>query len=256
MPEPDPNPAAGTGSRQFATTHWSAVQRAGDSQSPGSTAALEELCRAYWFPIYAFVRARGQGPEEARDLTQEFFARLLEKKWLAQADPERGRFRSFLLACCKNFLVNEWRHAHRLKRGAGCTFSLDELDAEQRYQVAPADNSSPEKIFDRRWAAALLARVLERLQMECDDDGAQRARRFEVLKVFLLEEKGALSFNDAAAELGLSVVATKGIVHRLRQRYRQIFREEISDTVSRPEDVEDETRHLFQALAEGNPGGG
>ena len=240
---------AGTGARRFETTHWSVVQRAGDSQCPESPAALEKLCRAYWYPLYSFVRATGHAPEEARDLTQEFFARLLEKKWLAEADPQRGRFRSFLLASCKNLLTNEWKRAHRLKRGGGQVFSLDELDPEERYRLEPRDDATPEKIFERRWAAELLARVVERLRAECDGEGVDRARRFEVLKIFLLEDKGALSVAGAAAQLGLSVVATKGVVHRLRQRYRDIFREEIAHTVSRPEDVEDEIHYLFNALA-------
>ena len=240
---------AGTGARRFETTHWSVVQRAGDSQCPESPAALEKLCRAYWYPLYSFVRATGHAPEEARDLTQEFFARLLEKKWLAEADPQRGRFRSFLLASCKNLLTNEWKRAHRLKRGGGQVFSLEELDPEERYRLEPRDDATPEKIFERRWAAELLARVVERLRAECDGEGVDRARRFEVLKIFLLEDKGALSVAGAAAQLGLSVVATKGVVHRLRQRYRDIFREEIAHTVSRPEDVEDEIHHLFKALA-------
>ncbi len=236
--------------RRFETTHWSVVQRAGDSQAPESAAALEKLCRAYWYPLYAFVRASGYGPEEASDLTQEFFVHLLERKWLSKADPQRGRFRSFLLASVKNLLSNEWKRARRIKRGGGQLVPLDGMDPEERYRLEPSDNVTPEKIFERRWAATLLSEVLERLRRECDGEGPERVRRFEILKAFLLEDKGTVSLADAAAQLGLSVVATKGVVHRLRQRYREIFREEIANTVTQPEEVEDEIRHLFQALAQ------
>lgn len=237
------------GLRRFETTHWSVVQRAGDSQSPESAAALEKLCRAYWYPLYAFVRASGHGPEEAQDLTQEFFAQLLEKKWLGRADPERGRFRTFLLASVKNLMANEWKRAHRVKRGGGRVLSLDAMEAEERYRLEPADEATPEKIFERRWATTLLAGVVERLRRECDGGGPERVRRFEVLKIFLLEDKGTLPLAEAAAQLGLSVIATKSVVHRLRQRYREIFLEEIAHTVSHPEETQDEIRHLLQALA-------
>jgi RNA polymerase sigma-70 factor (ECF subfamily) len=232
------------------TTHWSLVARASRSDAPGSAEALERLCRAYWFPLYAFARREGCGPEEAQDLTQEFFCRLLAGNSLRFADPDRGRFRSFLLTSFKNLMANEWKRAHRQKRGGGAeAFSLDQVDAEERYRIEPVDTLTPEKVFERRWAEALLARVLARLQTECDGDGPERARRFEVVKVFLLESKGALPLATAAEQLGLSLIATKGLVHRLRQRYRDIFREEIAHTVAAPEEVEDEIRHLFNALA-------
>jgi RNA polymerase sigma-70 factor (ECF subfamily) len=147
-------------------------------------------------------------------------------------------------------LTNEWKRAHRQKRGGGAeVFSLDDMDPEGRYRLEPQDNSTPERNYDRRWAETLLARVLERLQSECDGDGPERVRRFEVLKVFLLEEKGTLPLAEASQQLGLSIIATKGVVHRLRQRYREIFREEVDQTVERPEDVDDEIRYLFRALA-------
>ena len=241
---------AEAGARQFETTHWSVVQRAGDSQAPESAAALEKLCRAYWYPVYAFVRASGYGPEDSSDVTQEFFLQLLERKWLARADPDRGRFRNFLLASVKNLLANQWKREHTVKRGSGQILPFDAMNPEERYRLEPRDYTTPELLFERRWAAALLARVLERLRAECDGEGRERARRFEVLKVFLLEDKGTVSLADAAAQLGLSVIATKGVVHRLRNRYREIFREEIANTVARPEDVEDEIRHLFRALAQ------
>jgi len=234
----------------FVSTHWSVVLAVRQPDSQAAAVALERLCRAYWYPLYVFARRQGHGPEEARDLTQEFFAQLLTRDALHTATPERGRFRTFLLGSFKNLLINEWKRANRQKRGGQAeVFSLDDMDAEERYRLEPRDECTPELLYDQRWAQTLLDRVVQRLQTECDGDGEQRSRRFEVLKVFLLEDKGTLSFTEAATALGLSVVATKGVVHRLRQRYREIFREEIAHTVARPEDVEDEIRHLFQALA-------
>ena len=250
-PTPHPSTPAPDAAHQhhFVTTRWSLVLRAGQAGSAESGEALEKLCRAYWFPLYAFARREGCKPEEAQDLTQEFFCRLLARNTLQSADPARGRFRSFLLTSFKNLLANEWKRVQRQKRGGGReSFSLDQLEAEERYRIEPVDHLTPEKLFERRWAEALLARVLERLQAECDGDGPGRARRFEVVKVFLLEDKGTLPLADAAAQLGLSVIATKGLVHRLRTRYRDLFREEIEHTVATPAEVEDEIRHLFQAL--------
>jgi RNA polymerase sigma factor (sigma-70 family) len=239
------NPQAGT----FLSTHWSVVLAVQEPDSQAAAAALDQLCRAYWYPLYVFARRQGHGPEDASDLTQEFFAQLLARGGLNRATPERGRFRSFLLGSFKHLLTNEWKRANRQKRGGGAeVFSLDELDAEDRFRLEPQDQSTPERLYERRWAETLLARVLKRLQSECDGDGPERARRFDVLKVFLLEDKGTVSLSEAAAQLGLSVNATKAVVHRLRQRYREIFREEIAHTVARPEEVEDEIRYLFQAL--------
>lgn len=241
--------AEGTNAGAFVSTHWSVVLAVRQADSNAAAAALDQLCRNYWYPLYAFARRQGHSPEDARDLTQEFFAQLLARKGLESASPERGRFRSFLLGSFKNLLVNEWKKDNRQKRGGGAEiFSLDELDAERCYRLEPQDNATPEILYDRHWAQTLLGRVLERLEAECDGDGPDRMRRFEVLKVFLLEEKGTMPLADAAEKLGLSVIATKGVVHRLRQRYRDIFREEIAHTVARPEDVEDEIRHLFHAL--------
>jgi RNA polymerase sigma factor (sigma-70 family) len=238
-----------TGPKVFATTHWSVVLAARQPDEK-SAAALDTLCRAYWYPLYAFARWQGQSPDDARDLTQEFFAQLLARGGLTSADPERGRFRTFLLASFKNLLANEWKRSGRQKRGGGAEiFSLDEVDPEQRFRLEPVENASPDKLYERRWAETFLARVIERLRQECNGDGPERQKRFEILKAFLLEEKGTLSLADAAAQLGLSVIATKGIVHRLRQRYRDIFREEIAQLVGHPDEVEDEIRHLLQALA-------
>ena len=233
----------------FLSTHWSVVLAARQQDSHAAAVALDRLCRAYWYPLYAFARRQGHGAEDARDLTQEFFAQMLARGGLIAASPERGRFRNFLLGSFRNLLTNEWKRANRQKRGGGAeVFSLDDVDPEGRYRLEPQHDSTPEGIYDRQWAETLLTRVLERLRSECDGDGPERVRRFEVLKVFLLDEKGTVPLAQAAMQLGLSVIATKGVVHRLRQRYREIFREEVANTVEQPEDVDDEIRYLFRAL--------
>ena len=234
----------------FVTTHWSVVLAAQDKSSPYSAAALETLCRAYWYPLYAYVRRSGRSPHDAQDLTQDFFAHLLEHQALGGVSPEKGRFRSFLLASLKNLLTNDWKKANRQKRGGGAaTFSLDEAMAEERYQLEPADPLSPEIIYERRWVETVLERVLTRLRSECDGSG--RTERFEVLKVFLLDEKGTMPLADAAQRLGLSLVAVKGVIHRMRQRYREIFRDEVAHTVATEGEVEEEIRCLLRALGGG-----
>lgn len=223
---------------------------AADARAPLSKEALESLCRTYWYPLYAFVRRQGHNPAEAQDLTQDFFAHLLSSEALATVNPARGRFRSFLLASLRNLLTNEWKRGQRQKRGGGVAlFSLDAIAAEERYRLEPADDATPESIYERKWAESLLERVLGRLREECDASG--RTERFQVLKVFLLEDKGTLPLADAAKQLGLTVIAVKGVVHRLRERYREIFREEVANTVERREDVDEEIRHLLRALTEG-----
>jgi RNA polymerase sigma-70 factor (ECF subfamily) len=249
VPNPNSDPPGPLTGRDFVTTHWSLVLRAGQGAGAASAEALEKLCRAYWFPLYAFARRQGHSPDDARDLTQEFFTHLLRTNALAQAGAEKGRFRSFLLASLKNLLANEWKKANRQKRGGGAvTFSLDDATAEERYQLEPADHLTPDKIYQRRWVETLLERVLTRLREECDASG--RTQRFEELKTFLLDDKGTLSLAEAAARLGLSVGAVKGVVHRLRQRYREIFREEVAHTVAKEEEIDGEIRCLLQALVE------
>jgi DNA-directed RNA polymerase specialized sigma24 family protein len=246
----DRAPAGNAEPGAFLSTHWSVVLAARQPDSHAAAVALDRLCRVYWYPLYVFARRQGHGPEDARDLTQEFFAQMLSRGGLITASPERGRFRNFLLGSFRNLLTNEWKRANRQKRGGGTeVFSLDDMDPEGRYRLEPHDNSTPERNYERQWAETLLARVLERLRSECDGDGPERMRRFEVLKVFLLDEKGTMPLSEAATQLGLSIIATKGVVHRLRQRYREIFREEVANTVERPEDVDDEIRYLFRALA-------
>jgi len=246
--------AAGTAGNEtscppvFVTTHWSLVLSAGDQPSPQAADALEKLCRAYWLPIYAFVRRQGRGPHDAQDLTQEFFARLLGKKSLAVADPARGRFRSFLLASLKHFLANEWDKARAQKRGGGQRLiPMDAADAETKCGLEPADPATAEKIFERRWALALLDQVLRRLREEYVRDG--REKLFEQLKPTLTETSRLVRYAEMAARLGTSEGAVKVAVHRLRQRYREVLRAEIANTVAGPDEVEDEIRNLFAALA-------
>jgi RNA polymerase sigma-70 factor (ECF subfamily) len=224
------------------------VLTAGHGSSPQAGRALEELCRAYWYPLYAYVRRRGHSPHEAEDLTQEFFARLLAKNYLAAVDREKGKFRSFLLASLKHFLANEWDRARAAKRGGGQPhLSLDIQTAETRYRSEPADDLTAEKLLDRQWALALLDQVLSRLQAEFVADG--KKKQFDELKVWLTEGKGATSYAEAAAKLGTTEGAVKVAVHRLRRRYRELLREEISHTVATPAEIEEEIRHLFAAFA-------
>jgi len=250
LSEPDsshgPAPSEPRGAARFATTHWSLVLRAGQRDAAGAAEALEKLCRAYWFPLYAFARREGCGPDEAQDTTQEFFSRLLAKDSLQLADPNRGRFRSFLLASFKHMMANERRNAARLKRGGGAqVFSLDDHDAEERYQLEPADTLTPDRIFERRWAETTLARVLDRLA----DEYTGHALRFDELKVFLVEPKGSAAFGGVAARLGVTESALKSVVHRMRRRYAELFRDEVAQTVADLADVEDEIRHMLGALA-------
>jgi RNA polymerase sigma-70 factor (ECF subfamily) len=232
----------------FATTQWTVVLAAGKRHSPQSDHALEELCRTYWFPLYAYVRRRGHNKEDAEDLTQAFFARFLEKNYLAGLSAERGRFRAFLLASLKHFLANEWDKSQRQKRGGGGThLSLDWQTADTQFQVAAANEPSPDKAFDREWAVALLAKVIGRLQKECEADG--HAKQFEQLKIFLTAGKGALSHADAAKKLGADETAVRVAVHRLRKRYRILLRDEISQTLTDESQVDEEMRALFGAFA-------
>jgi len=235
------------GGRSFAATRWTVVLTAGHGSSPQAGRALEELCLTYWYPLYAYVRRRGHSPHEAEDLTQEFFARLLARNYLADVDREKGKFRSFLLASLKHFLANEWDRARAAKRGGGQPhLSLDVETAETRYRSEPVDDLTPEKLLERQWALALLDQVLTRLQAEFVADGKEK--QFDELKVWLTEGKGATSYAAMAARLGTTEGAAKVAVHRLRRRYRELLREEISHTVATPAEIEEEIRHLFAAF--------
>ncbi len=233
----------------FALTHWSVVLAAGSSDSNHARDALETLCRTYWHPIYAFVRRQGHSPPDAQDLTQEFFARLLEKNYLGGVDRAKGRFRSFLLTCLKHFLANEWDKAGAQKRGAHPVLvPINVQSAESSCGLEPAESMTAERIFERRWALTLLEQVLARLREEYTRDG--KARTFEQLKSTLSGERRSVPYAEIGARLGMSEGAVKVAVHRLRQRYRELLREEIAHTVSRPDQVEDEIRALFAALAD------
>jgi RNA polymerase sigma-70 factor (ECF subfamily) len=231
----------------FATTHWTVVLAAGRRHTPEAQAALEQLCQTYWFPLYAYVRRRGYAKADAEDLTQAFFAKLLEKNFLAGLDSERGKFRAFLLAALKHFLANEWDKAQAQKRGGGEThLSLDWQTADTKFQVAAQNEPSPDRAFDREWALALLARVVERLQQECAAEG--KGKLFEQLKVFLMAGKSESAQAEVAKSLGMEEGAVRVAVHRLRKRYRQLLRDEIANTLSDAAMVDEEMRALFGAF--------
>ncbi|HRY51360.1 MAG TPA: sigma-70 family RNA polymerase sigma factor [Candidatus Paceibacterota bacterium] len=232
----------------FATTHWSAVVAAGDLTHPNAQAALESLCRLYWYPLYAYVRRSGHQPEEAKDLTQEFFARFLEGNRVSLADPMRGRFRTFLLTALKHFLANEWKKAHRIKRGGDQQYlSWDASAGEQRFLGEPSDGISPEVIFERRWATALLEQVLDRLETECAVAG--RTVLFEALKADLWGEKRDVTQAVLAERIGMSEGAYKVAAHRMRVRFRELLREEIAHTVATAADIDSELRHLIVIMS-------
>jgi DNA-directed RNA polymerase specialized sigma24 family protein len=233
----------------FATTRWTVVLAAGRRSTPQASQALEELCRIYWYPLYAYIRRHGHTQEDAEDLTQAFFVRFLEKNYLEGLRNEKGKFRAFLLAALKHFLANEWDRASRQKRGGGATLlSLDWQDADTRYRIELADQLSPDKLYDRMWAVTLLERVLTRLRDESAAEG--KTKLFEQLRPFLMVDKGAIPCAQAAAALELTEGAVRVAVHRLRRRYRELLREEIGQTLSDSAQVEEEMRALFGAFAE------
>lgn len=230
----------------FRTTRWSLI-RAAQADSPAARDALAALCGAYWYPLYAYVRRRGYDAPEAQDLTQEFFVRFLEREDVQTVSEERGRFRAFLLAAMKHFLANEWDRQQAQKRGGGqALLSLDFAAAEDRYRFDPADDLTPERLFEQRWALSLLDEVMTRLRREFAASG--REAEFDVLKQFLIGTQPAETYGQIAAERGTTEGAVKVAVHRLRRSYRDLLREEIARTVDGPEDVEDEIRALFAAL--------
>ena len=230
----------------FHTTHWTVVLAARRGDDTSARGALASLCATYWYPLYAFIRRRGYESHAAEDLTQEFFTRLLAKAWLAGVDPQRGKFRAFLLATLKHFLANEQDREHAQRRGGGQTLlPLDSGDAETRYRLEPADSATPEKAFERQWALAVLEQVLARLQAEAAADG--KAALFAALQPFLVGDRGR-TYAAAAQALGLTEGALKVAVHRLRRRYRELLREEIAHTVADPAEIEDEIRYLRQCL--------
>ncbi len=228
----------------FATTRWSVVLNAGRSETTRGRDALAALCKTYWYPLYAYVRRQGHSPHDAEDLTQEFFARLLESESLAAVSPEKGKFRTFLLVALKRFLANEWHRANARKRG-GNSFRvpLQGHTAETRYIAEPVEELTAEKLYERRWALTLLDRVLDRLRQEFNNAG--KSELFEKLKPYLMAEKGAIPYAQAAGESGLNEGAFKVAVHRMRRRFRELFREEVAHTVAGSEEIDEEIRHLL-----------
>jgi RNA polymerase sigma factor (sigma-70 family) len=244
-------PAGGSESRPgapvFVTTHWSIVRSARGPDTPEARQALEALCRTYWYPLYAYARRAGQSPADAEDLTQGFFARLLEKDYLKAAAREKGKFRTFLLTALKRFMANEWDRQHAAKRGGfAAIVSIDQEEAESRFTAEPADRVAPDVLFDRQWALTLLQRTMATLQQEYVASG--RSRLFEHLQQCLVRDEAALPYAEIATRLNLTEAAVKMAVHRLRLRYREILQAEIGQTVSSADEIEDEIRHLFSAF--------
>jgi RNA polymerase sigma-70 factor (ECF subfamily) len=234
---------------EFTTTRWSVVLRSGEGDSSRSTEALEELCRAYWYPLYAYVRRKGHSPEDACDLTQEFFTRLFEKQFPKGVSREGGRFRSFLLRALNNFLIDEWKRKQSAKRGGGLGSFSSEAEIEKHgetvyaLQVSPVQ--TPERLYDRAWAETILKRVLEKLAEECAQRGDDR---FTVLRPFLAAGDDPPALNESAARLNLSLAAFKSLLHRFRHRYRELLLAEVGQTVSTEQELQSEIRELMSAL--------
>jgi DNA-directed RNA polymerase specialized sigma24 family protein len=240
MPNINPEPI-------FATTRWTMVLNAGRSDAPESAQALAELCRIYWYPLYAYVRRQGFDVHTAQDLTQDFFGKMLEKNYLGVADRKRGRFRWFLLTAFKCFLANEWDRTRAQKRGGGAlVLSLDEMSAEQRFALEPADHLSADQLYDRRWALDLLERV--RASLQKDYAAAEKSRRFEHLEQFLPGEEPVASQAEVATLLGMNENAVKQEVFRLRKRFGELLRAEVAHTVAHPDEVDEELRHLIDVV--------
>lgn len=229
----------------FPTTQWSVVLAARAGAGSAARDALEALCAAYWYPLYAYIRGRGHDPDSARDLTQGFFAALLERDFLQPLDPSKGRFRAFLLASLKNFLAHERERAQALKRGAGVpTLSLDTEEAERRFGLEPVERLTPEQIFERRWGLTIMERAMARLAAA----SASRPAQFDRFKGYLTGAEPAAAYRQVAADLGLSEGAVKTAVHRMRKDYGRLLREEIAATIAEPGELDDELRHLLTVI--------
>ncbi|HUR47513.1 MAG TPA: sigma-70 family RNA polymerase sigma factor [Candidatus Saccharimonadales bacterium] len=240
--------SAFNGSARFATTHWSDVCAAGQPGTIRAQAALEKLCATYWYPVYAFIRRQGRNSHDAQDLTQEFFARLLEKNTFAVADRSRGKFRSFLLTALKNFLCKEHERGMALKRGGGKTIvPLDSVIAEQRFTQDSASVQAADTLFERRWALTLLEKVLAELHAEYSAAG--KTALFQALKSALMGERESAPYAAIAAQFDMTEGAIKTIVHRMRGRYRALLHAEIANTVATPSEVEEELRYLFSVVS-------
>jgi RNA polymerase sigma-70 factor (ECF subfamily) len=231
----------------FPVTKWTLILVAGRRASADADDALSELCAAYWYPAYAFVRRMGYSPDDSLDLTQEFFSRFLEKRPFAEADPKKGRFRSFLLTCIKRFLADQTDQRNAAKRGGRSQMIPLEIDgAEHRYSSHLADQQTPERLFEREWALTLIARVNEQVRAAFVREG--RVEYFDRLKPFLPGNESGSPLSQIAGELGMTESALKVAIHRLRRRYREVFRTEISELVSEPSEIDDEVQHLLQIL--------
>ncbi len=233
---------------EFQTTHWSLVLAAAINPTTESNTALATLCQTYWNPVYAFIRRSGYDPDQSQDLTQGFFALVLEKNYLGEADRERGRFRSFLLTAVKHFLANEWDRANALKRGGGqVSVSIDSVEAGTWYAPAAVEEATPESIFERGWALSLLENVMAKLRAEFV--AAEKAGQFDSLALFLNRESDDARYDTIAAEMGVSAGALRMSVHRMRRKYRDLLRAEIAQTVSTVAEIDDEIRFLMQVLS-------
>ena len=237
-----------TGSPLFTTTHWSVVLSAGHQSSPGAQAALEQLCRAYWYPLYAYLRRSGQSEADAQDLIQSFFASLIERDWVATADSTKGRFRSFLLVCLNRFVSVQAQRERAQKRGGGTALvSLDDQNAAERYALEDVRELAPELVYDRRWAITLLEQAWDRLRAECE--ATDRLPLFDHLRAVQSDEAHAPSYEQLGATLKMTESALKSALFRLRSRYREVLRAEVAETVSDPRDVDDEIRHLLRVVS-------
>ena len=237
-----------TGTSRFTTTHWSVVWAAGDSSSPEHEQALSTLCQKYWFPLYSYLRRHGYDSHQAEDCTQSFFAQILEKKYLRQVGPKPGKFRSFLLTALKHFLANEYDRTRAKKRGGGRKLlSLDFENAESQYVLEPSHQLSAEKLYEKSWALTVLERTMGRLETELVS--ANKQKLFDCLKVYLGAKSSSIPYRDVATELGVTEGAVKVSVHRLRKKCRELLRDEIAQTVTTSDEIDEELRNLFSALS-------
>jgi RNA polymerase sigma factor (sigma-70 family) len=233
--------------REFNTTHWSVVLQAADAHSPLADSAMEQLCRHYWYPLYVYARRLGRSAHDAQDLTQDFFARLIERKSLGLADPQRGRFRTFLLSSFKNFMASEWKKAQAKKRGNGqVLFSLDVQDSEQRYACDAVENSTPEHAFAKRWAATLLELVMSQLRRKYSTNG--KTNLFEILQCHIWSDPAEVRYAAFTSELGMSEGAARVAMCRLREDFRSMLRAEVASTVETDAEVDEELRYLISVL--------
>jgi RNA polymerase sigma factor (sigma-70 family) len=236
------------GPRIFATTHWSVVLAAGEGCAGEAQTALETLCRAYWYPIYLYVRRKGHGPVDAEDLTQEFFAQLIRKEHLRLADREKGKFRTFLLATLDYFLAREWSRAHRQKRGGEFSFiSLDQENAEDGHRIDPADNRTPVEAYEKQWAMTVLKQTMDSLECECAANGKRQL--FDETRRLLSGERGGDTYSEIGVRLGMAEGTVRVAVHRLRQRYGELLRSEISRTVSTEDEIDEELQFLLGVVS-------